>query len=126
MTAKDSIPHIPSLFLGRQQKSLKVARKKLMLLAKRHEERCEALHYGLGIVHEGDTWRAPAEKLTSKSKKRRSKDSNKSRVEDSAVDVPEVAKEVVHSKEQRPVEPKVEKEDAAPDGEDGQEVGHQH
>ena len=97
MTAKDSIPHIPSLFLSRQQKSLKLARKKFQLLLKRHEERCEALHYGLGIVQEGDTWRAPAEQLTPTSRKRRSKDSNKSRIEDSIVEDREVADKIVPS-----------------------------
>jgi hypothetical protein len=43
---KESLPHIPSVFLSRQHKSLKEARKKFQFLAKRHEERCEALYYG--------------------------------------------------------------------------------
>jgi hypothetical protein len=85
MTEKDSVPRIPSLFLSRQQKSLKVARKKFQLLLKRHEERCEALYYGLGVVQEGDTWRAPAEELNLKEKKRLSRESKKSRVEDPVV-----------------------------------------
>jgi hypothetical protein len=59
----ESMPHIPSFLLSRQQKSLKDARKKFQLLAKRHEERCEGLYYGLGFVAESDTYRAPAEKL---------------------------------------------------------------
>jgi hypothetical protein len=60
---KESIPHIPSFLLSRQQKSLKDARKKFQSLAKRHDERCEALYYGLGFVEGSDTYRAPAEKL---------------------------------------------------------------
>jgi hypothetical protein len=85
MTEKDSVPRIPSLFLSRQQKSLKVARKKFQLLLKRHEERCEALYYGLGVVQEGDTWRAPAEELNLKEKKRLLRESKKSHVEDPVV-----------------------------------------
>lgn len=94
---KDSVPRFPSLFLSRQQKSLKEARKKFQLLLKRHEERCEALYYGLGVVQEGDTWRAPAEELGVKEKKRLSKDSNQSRVGDPVVVAREAAGEVVHS-----------------------------
>jgi hypothetical protein len=60
ITPKESIPHIPSFLLSRQQKSLKQARKKFQALAKRHEERCEALFYGLGFVEESDAYRAPA------------------------------------------------------------------
>lgn len=111
MTEKDSVPRIPSLFLNRQQKSLKVARKKFGLLLKRHEERCEALYYGLGVVQEGDTWRAPAEELNLKEKKRLSRESNKSRVDDPTVE----AREVVHSEEHQPVEQTVEAEDATLD-----------
>ena len=58
---KKSIPHIPSFSLSRQQRSLKHARKQFQSLAKRHDERCEALYYGLGFVEESDTYRAPAE-----------------------------------------------------------------
>ena len=66
---KGSLPHIPSIFLSRQQKSLKEVRKKFQFLAKRHEERCEALYYGLGVVEESDTYRAPAEKLAFKERR---------------------------------------------------------
>jgi hypothetical protein len=121
MTEKDSIPHVPSLFLSRQQKALKEARKKFQLLLKRHEERCEALCYGLGVVQEGDTWRAPAE--TPKSLKRRSKDSKRISVEGSIVEVHEAASEVVDDADQRPVEQKVVVEDAATDGKHAQEAG---
>jgi len=79
------------------------------LLFKRHEERCEALYYGLGVVQEGDTWRAPAEGLNLKEKKRLSRESNKSRVEDPVV--VQVAREVVSSEEERPVMA----DDATPD-----------
>lgn len=123
ITSKDNVPRIPSLFLNRQQKSLREARKRFQLLLKRHEERCEALHYGLGIVQEGDTWRAPAEQLTSKSKKRRSKDSNKSSVEEPTMKARENVKEVVHSEKKMPIETKA---DAAPDGKDSEEVAHQY
>jgi hypothetical protein len=60
ISPKESIPHIPSFLLSRQQKSLKQARKKFQALAKRHEERCEALFYGLGFVEGSDAYRAPA------------------------------------------------------------------
>jgi hypothetical protein len=60
ISPKESISHIPSFLLSRQQKSLKQARKKFQALAKRHEERCEALFYGLGFVEESDAYRAPA------------------------------------------------------------------
>jgi len=86
-----------------------MARKKFGLLFKRHEERCEALYYGLGVVQEGDTWRAPAEGLNLKEKKRLSRESNKSRVEDPVV--VQVAREVVSSEEERPVMA----DDATPD-----------
>jgi hypothetical protein len=118
MTDKDSIPLVPSLSLSRQQKALKEARKKFQLLLKRHEERCEALYYGLGVVQEGDTWRAPAE--TPKSLKRQSKDSKRISVESSIVEVHEAVGG--DDADQRPVEQKVEVEDAAKDGEHAQEA----
>jgi hypothetical protein len=118
MTDKDSIPHVPSLFLSRQQKALKEARKKFQLLLRRHEERCEALYYGLGVVQEGDTRRAPAE--TPKSLKRRSKDSKRISVESSIVEVHEAAGE--DDADQRPAEQRVEVEDAAKGGEHAQEA----
>jgi hypothetical protein len=121
MMEKDSIPHVPSLFLSRQQKALKEARKKFQLLLKRHEERCEALYHGLGVVQEGDTWRAPAE--TPKSLKRWSKDSKRISVEGSIAEVHEAAVEVVDGGDQRPVEQRVGVEDAAKDGEHAQEAG---
>jgi hypothetical protein len=121
MTEKDSIPHVPSLFLSRQQKALKETRKKFQLLLKRHEERCEALYYGLGVVQEGDTWRAPAE--TPKSLKRRSGDSKRISVDSSIAEVHKTAREVVHDEDRRPVELEVEAEDAVKDGEHGQEAG---
>lgn len=68
----ESIPHIPSLFLSRQQKSLKELRKKFQSLVKRHEERCEALYYELGVVQESDSFRAPAERFMSKKKQQAS------------------------------------------------------
>jgi hypothetical protein len=77
---KESLPHIPSFFPSRQQRSLKDLRRKFQSLAKRHEERCEALYYGLGVVKEGDTYRAPAKKRVSK--KRRSESSGELAVED--------------------------------------------
>jgi hypothetical protein len=120
-TEKDSIPHVPSLFLSRQQKALKEARKKFQLLLKRQEGRCKALYYGLGVVQEGDTWRAPAE--TPKSLKRRSRDSKRISVESSIVEVQEAASEVVDEGKQRPAEQKVEVEDAAKDGKHVQEAG---
>ena len=97
ITEKDSVPRLPSLFLNRQQKSLKEARKKFQLLLKRHEERCEALYYGLGVVQEGDTWRAPAEELGVKEKKRLSRLSKGSQVEDPVVVAREAAGQVVRS-----------------------------
>ena len=96
ITEKDSVPRLPSLFLNRQQKSLKEARKKFQLLLKRHEERCEALYYGLGVVQEGDTWRAPAEELGVKEKKRLSRLSKGSQ-EDPVVEAREAAGKVVRS-----------------------------
>ena len=60
ISPNESIPHIPSFLLSRQQRSLKTARKKFQALAKRHEERCEALYYGLGFVQQSDAYRAPA------------------------------------------------------------------
>ena len=96
ITEKDSVPRLPSLFLSRQQKSLKEARKKFQLLLKRHEERCEALYYGLGVVQEGDTWRAPAEELGVKEKKRLSRLSKGSQ-EDPVVEAREAAGKVVRS-----------------------------
>ncbi|KAM0715527.1 hypothetical protein Q7P37_009025 [Cladosporium fusiforme] len=60
MKANESLPHRPSFLLSRQQKSLKNLRKKFQALAKRHEERCEALFYGLGVVDGSDAYRAPA------------------------------------------------------------------
>lgn len=123
ITEKDSVPRLPSLFLNRQQKSLKEARRKLQLLLKRHEERCEALYYGLGVVQEGDTWRAPAEGLDKKEKKGLSRESNGSRADSAAVEAPEAAGEVVHSsEEQRPV---LEAEDATPEREIVQEAKDQ-
>lgn len=98
ITEKDSVPRLPSLFLNRQQKSLKEARKKFQLLLKRHEERCEALYYGLGVVQEGDTWRAPAEELGVKEKKRLSRLSKGSQ-EDPVVVAREAAAEVVHTEQ---------------------------
>ena len=96
ITEKDSVPRLPSLFLNRQQKSLKEARKKFQLLLKRHEERCEALYYGLGVVQEGDTWRAPAEELGVKDKMRLSRLSKGSQ-EDPVVEAREAAGQVVRS-----------------------------
>lgn len=60
MTANQSLPHVPLFLLSRQQKSLKNQRKKFQALLKRHEERCEALYYGLGVVDGSDAFRAPA------------------------------------------------------------------
>ena len=74
-------------------------------------EWCEALYYGLGVVQEGDTWRAPTEELNLKEKKRLSRESNKSRVDDPTVE----AREVVHSEEHQLVEQTVEAEDATLD-----------
>ena len=121
ITEKDSVPRLPSLFLNRQQKSLKEARKKFQLLLKRHEERCKALYYGLGVVQEGDTWRAPAEELGAKEKKRLSRESNGSQVEDPVVMAREAAGEVVVRGEQ----PVVEAEGDIPDREIIQEVKDQ-
>jgi hypothetical protein len=121
MTDKDSIPHVPSLFLSRQQKALKEARKKFQLLLKRYEERCEALYHGLGVVQEGDTWRAPPE--TPKSLKRRSGDSKRISVESSIAEVHEAESGVVDDANQRPVEQKVQVGDAVKDGEHAQEAG---
>lgn len=116
ITEKESVPRIPKWFLSRQQKSLKGARRKLQLLLKRHEERCEALYYGLGVVQEGDTWRAPAEEVgVKREKKRLSMESNKSRVDSAAVEAPEAAGEVVRASEER--RPVLEAEDATPDRE---------
>jgi hypothetical protein len=110
----EKVSRLPGVFLSRQQKALKEARRKLGLLLRRHEERCEALYYGLGVVQEGDTWRAPAEDLgSSQEKKRLSRESNESHVEDSVV--VDAAGEVVNSEEQRPVEQTVEAEDVTPD-----------
>jgi hypothetical protein len=110
---KEKVSRLPGVFLGRQQKALKEARRKLGLLVKRHEERCEALYYGLGVVQEGDTWRAPAEGLGVKEEKRLSRESKKSQDEDPIA--AETAGEAVNSEEQRPVELTVEAEDAIPD-----------
>lgn len=87
------------------------------MLLKRHEERCEALYYGLGVVQEGDTWRAPAEDVGVREKKRLSgeSNSNESQVEDPNVEAHEATGEAVHSEEQRPVEQTVEAEDATSD-----------
>jgi hypothetical protein len=110
----EKVSRLPGVFLSRQQKALKEARRKLGLLLRRHEERCEALYYGLGVVQEGDTWRAPAEDLgSSQEKKRLSRELNESHVEDSVV--VDAAGEVVNSEEQRPVEQTVEAEDVTPD-----------
>ena len=119
ITEKDSVPRLPSLFLNRQQKSLKEARKKFQLLLKRHEERCKALYYGLGVVQEGDTWRAPAQELGMKEKKRLSRESKGSRVDDPTVI--EAAGEVVVHGEQ----PVVELGGAIPDRANVQEVKDQ-
>jgi hypothetical protein len=69
------------------------------------------LCYGLGVVQEGDTWRAPAEELGAKEKKRLSKDSNRSQVEDPTVETRKAAGEVVHREH-----PVVEAEGAIPEG----------
>lgn len=61
MSANQNLPRVPSIFLGGQQKALKKLRKRFLALSKRHEERCEALYYGLGIVDGSDAYRAPAE-----------------------------------------------------------------
>ena len=81
----EKVGRLPGVFLNRQQKALREARRKKGLVVRRHEERCEALYYGLGVVQEGDTWRAPAEELNLKEKKRLSRESKKSRVEDPVV-----------------------------------------
>lgn len=60
MAPGESLSRIPSVFRNRQQKSLKALRKKCQALVKRHEERCEALYYGLGVMEEGDAYRASA------------------------------------------------------------------
>jgi hypothetical protein len=113
----EKVGRLPGVFLNRQQKALREARRKKGLVVRRHEERCEALYYGLGVVQEGDTWRAPAEELgSSKEKKRLSNGSDESRVEDAELEAHEAAGDVVHGKEQRPVEQTVEAEDATPDG----------
>jgi len=122
ITAKESVPRLPSLFLSRQQKALKEIRKRFELVVRRHEERCEALYYGLGVVQEGDTWRAPAEEVGLKAKKRLSGESEKSQVDDPGVEVREVAGIIVDREEERPVEQAVEAEDAAPGGDVVQEV----
>lgn len=111
---EEKVSRLPGMFLSRQKKALSEARRKLGLLLKRHEERCEALYYGLGVVQEGDTWRAPAEELGVREKKRLSGESSESQVEDSVV--VDSAGEIVNSREQRPVEHTVEAKDAAPDG----------
>ncbi len=124
---KEKVSRLPGVFLSRQQKALKEARRKLGLLLKRHEERCEALYYGLGVVQEGDTWRAPAEELgSSKEKKRLSRESNESGVEDPDVEASKAAGEDVHSEEQRPVEQTVEAGDATPDRGIAQEAEDQN
>ena len=113
----EKVGRLPGVFLNRQQKALREASRKKGLVVRRHEERCEALYYGLGVVQEGDMWRAPAEELgSSKEKKRLSNGSDESRVEDAEVEAHEAAGDVVHGKEQRPVEQTVEAEDATPDG----------
>lgn len=71
-----------------------MARRKFALLVKRHEERCEALYYGLGVVQEGDTWRAPAEEVLRREreeerKRREREEKGKSVVAESVVEVRE-------------------------------------
>lgn len=108
MTERDSLPHVPSIFLSRQQKTLKEARKNLQALVKRHEQRCEALYYGLGVVQEGDTWRAPAEQLSSKTNKRRSRDSDKKPVESPILEGSEAVSDKASPFEPKPAEQMVE------------------
>jgi len=86
---KESLPHISSFFLSRQQKSLKDLRRKFQALARRHEQRCEALYYGLGVVKESDTYRAPAEKRALK-KRRSSEASGGRELEDNGRTVEDV------------------------------------
>jgi hypothetical protein len=109
------VGRLPGVFLSRQQKALREARRKLGLLLKRHEERCEALYYGLGVVQEGDTWRAPAEGLGVKEEKRMSRESSESQGDDPSVEASEAAGEVMYGEGQRPVGQSAEAEDAISD-----------
>lgn len=129
MTAKDSIPRVPSVFLSRRQKALKVARRNFGLLVKRHEERCEALYYGLGVVQEGDTWRAPAEEVMRREreeerKKKEREEKVRSVAAESIVEVREDGDSggVEDRGEERPLEKSVDAEDVAKDGEHVQKV----
>lgn len=127
MTANDKVSRLPSVFLSRQQKALREARKKFGLLLKRHEERCEALYYGLGVVQEGDTWRAPAEGVGLKGEKKLSKDEEKESGNDAAVEGREIAgeAEVVEHGEQLLVEQMAAADSAAPDKDYAQGLGDQ-
>lgn len=60
MKSNQSLLRVPSFMLSRQKRELKILRRKYQALTKRHEERCEALYYGLGVVDGSDVFRSPA------------------------------------------------------------------
>lgn len=131
LKAGEALPRVPSVFLGRQKKELKVARRKFGLLVKRHEERCEALYYGLGVVQEGDTWRAPAEEVMRREREEERmrwvrEEKGRSVAAESIVEVREDGVsgdgEVVDRGDERPVEQVVEAGGIVKDGEDVQKM----
>jgi hypothetical protein len=123
ITPKESIPYIPSFLLSRQQKSLKDARKKFQSLAKRHGERCEALYYGLGVVEESDTYRAPAgeemlKKRPSESSAERESEDDIQTMEDARSHLRKDSDAQVRLSGEQPLE-----EEALHEGDEAQEAG---
>ena len=55
-----NLPFKPRLLLTRQERSCKELRRQYSKVKQRHDERCDALHYGLGWVEENDGYQVPA------------------------------------------------------------------
>lgn len=55
-----NLPFKPRLLLTRQERSCKELRRQYAKIKQRHDERCDAVHYGLGWVEENDGYQVPA------------------------------------------------------------------